>query len=43
MLVLLIGHSHFETTAIDRAELNSAGLTLSIIENLMVSAIKKIK
>jgi hypothetical protein len=43
MLVQCIGKMHFETTAMDRAELNSAGLTLSIIENLMDSAIKKIK
>jgi hypothetical protein len=34
---------HFETTAIDRTELSSAGITLSIIENLMNTAIKKTK
>jgi len=33
----------FETTAIDRGELSSAGLTLSIIESLMNSIIKKVK
>ena len=43
MLVQSIGHSHFETTAIDRAELNSPGITLSIIESLMNTIIKKIK
>jgi hypothetical protein len=43
MLVQCIGKMHFETTAIDRNELSSAELTLSIIENLMDSAIKKVK
>jgi len=43
LLVQCIGKMHFETTAIDRTELSSAGLTLSIIENLMNTAIKKIK
>ena len=43
LLVQCIGKMHFETTAIDRAELNSAGLTLSIIENLMNTIIKKTK
>jgi hypothetical protein len=42
MLVQSIGHSLFETTAVDRAELNSPGITLSIIENLMNIIIKKI-
>ena len=43
MLVQSIGHSYFETTAVDRAELNSPGITLSIIESLMNNVIKKIK
>ena len=43
MLVQLIGKMHFETTAVDRAELNSPGITLSIIESLMNIIIKKIK
>jgi hypothetical protein len=43
LLVQCIGKMHFETTAIDRAELSSAGLTLSIIENLMNTVIKKLK
>jgi len=33
----------FDTTAIDRGELSSAGLTLSIIESLMNNIIKKVK
>jgi hypothetical protein len=33
----------FETTAIDRGELSSSGITLSIIESLMDNIIKKVK
>jgi hypothetical protein len=44
IFVQLIGTgAPFETTAIDRAELSSAGLTLSIIESLMNNIIKKVK
>jgi len=43
MLVQSIGHSHFETTAIDKAELSSPGVTLSIIESLMNKIIEKLK
>ena len=43
MLVQMLGKFHPEATAIDRAELSSPGLTLSIIESLMIKIIKKIK
>jgi len=43
LLVQCIGKMQFETTAIDRAELSSPGITLSIIESLMNIIIKKIK
>jgi hypothetical protein len=43
MSVEMIGKMHFETTAIDRAELNSAGITLSIIESVMNKIIEKLK
>ena len=43
ILVQCIGLTHFETTAVSRTELNSVGLTLSIIESLMNKIIKKVK
>jgi len=41
--VQCIGKMQFETTAIDKAELSSPGLTLSIIESLMNNILKKVK
>ena len=43
LLVQMIGKMQFETTAVDKAELSSVGLTLSIIESLMNKIIKKLK
>ena len=43
LLVQCIGKMQFETTAIDRAELSSPGITLSIIERLMNIILKKVK
>jgi hypothetical protein len=43
MSVQMAGMSEFESTAIDKDELNSAGITLSIIESLMDKILKKIK
>ena len=43
IVVKAIYYPHFESTAIDMAELSSPGLTLSIIERLMNIIIKKVK
>ena len=42
MLVHMLGRLHAESTAIDRGELSSPGITLSIIESLMNTILKKI-